>query len=173
MCVSHFFLFFSLIFLFASCPCMLVPGSACPCLHPPAPGFLCLPLPTCTQPHLATPAYLLAQWVWWVVFFLTLFLCSHLQPTCVYVPLPCACTSLCSHLLTCTHLPVPVSCPASTCLLTCTWPYLLWPPLPASAMSLVSSCFSFYFIFVFTFPIHLHPCPCPCACLCSCLPTHT
>ena len=55
MCVSHFFLFFSLIFLFASFPCTLVPGSTCPCLHPPVPGFLCLPLPT--DSHLTMPGH--------------------------------------------------------------------------------------------------------------------
>ena len=35
------------------------------------------------------------------------------------------------------------------------------PCLPASTMSLMSSCFSFYFIFVFTSPI----CPCLCPCV--------
>ena len=50
MYVSHFFLFFSLIFLFASCPCMLMPGSTCPCLHPHESGFLCLPWPANSHP---------------------------------------------------------------------------------------------------------------------------
>ena len=50
---------------------------------------------------------------------------------------------------------------------TCIWSCLATPVvaaptchLPASAMSLVSSHFSFYFIFVFTFPICPHLCPC-------------
>ena len=147
MCVSHSFLFFSLIFLFASCPCMLVPGSACLCLHPSVPSFLCLPLPANLHPtmpgHTCYGCPCLPACTMSLVsnfFFFTLYLCSHLQPTHIHVPLPCAHTSLCSCLLTHTHLPVPASCPASICLpapCACqlapnhAWPHLLWPPLPA------------------------------------------
>ena len=186
MCMSHFFLFFSLIFLFASCPCMLAPGSTCPCLHPPVPGFLCLPPPA--DLHLTTPGHTcyghpcLPACTMSLVsgFSFLLYSCAYIcnPPTslspcpvpaalCVHACQPAhTCLSLCPalHPPACLH-PTPANLHLTTPDHTCCG----CPCLAASPMSLVSSCFSFYFIFVFTFPIHLCPCPCACACLHSCL----
>ena len=41
---------------------------------------VCLCLPTCTEPCLATPIVPTPAWQWWVVIFLSLCWCSCLQP---------------------------------------------------------------------------------------------
>ena len=196
MCVSHFFLFFSLIFLFASCPCMLAPGSACPCLHLPVPGFLCLPMPTDLHPtmpgHTCCCCPCLPACTMSLVgsFFFLLYsyaqicnLPASMSPCPVPAPL---CAHACQPTHTCLSLHPALHPPACLCPMPADLhltmpgcPCCGCPCLPASAMSLVISLFTLFLCSHFQSACVHVPVPVPMSTsLCPCLsvlmpPTHT
>ena len=172
--LSFFFFFFLHVHVYNPPACPHACACLCSCL-------LTHTWPCPATPVVATPVYLPAQWVWWVVFSFLLYSCAHTcNPPTAVSPCPLA-APLCAHACwpahTCLSLHPALHLPA--CL--CPTPANLHPTmpdhtccgcpcLPASTMSLVSRHFFFYFIFVFTFPIHLHLCPCAHVCICVPVP---